>query len=114
MTVAQGLTDIGTIAFVTTYAPNLETVAITGTATEGETLSLSIGQNYGAPTPTLTYSWRRCDAAGVLPGTEVATTATYELVVGDVGSTIRCVVTATNTEGADAETTVQTAVVIGA
>ncbi len=71
---------------VNTVAP-----AVTGTATVGQTLSTTNGTWTGVPTPTFTYQWQR-----VTTNISGATSSTYVLVDADGGSTIRCVVTATN------------------
>ena len=71
---------------VNTVAP-----AVTGTATFGQTLSCSTGTWLGAPAPTFTFQWQR-----VTTNISGATSSTYVLVAADVGNTIRCVVTATN------------------
>ena len=71
---------------VNTVAP-----AVTGTATFGQTLSTTNGTWTGAPAPTFTYQWQR-----VTTNISGATSSTYVLVAADVGNTIRCVVTATN------------------
>jgi hypothetical protein len=77
-------------------SPPVNTVApaVTGTATFGSTLSCTTGTWTGAPTPTFTYQWQR-----VTTPISGATASTYVLVAADVGSTIRCVVTATNPIG---------------
>ena len=75
---------------VNTVAP-----AVTGTTTVGQTLTSTTGTWTGLPTPTFTYQWQR-----VTTNISAATSSTYVLVAADVGSTIRCVVTATNTAGA--------------
>ena len=79
-----------TSAPVNTVAP-----AVTGTATFGSTLSCTTGTWTGIPTPTYTYQWQR-----VTTPISGATSSTYVLVQADVGSTIRCVVTATNSTAA--------------
>lgn len=71
---------------VNTVAP-----VVSGTATFGQTLSCTTGTWTGSPTPTFTYQWQR---SGSNIGS--ATSSTYTLVAADVGNTIRCVVTATN------------------
>jgi hypothetical protein len=69
--------------------------AITGTPTEGETLSLSNGTwTLGTPTATLSYQWYRNDVA-----ISAATANTYELVEADVGALISARVFASNTVG---------------
>jgi hypothetical protein len=77
-------------------SPPVNTVApaVTGTATFGSTLSCTTGTWTGAPTPTFAYQWQR-----VTTPISGATSSTYVLVAADVGSTIRCVVTATNPIG---------------
>jgi hypothetical protein len=74
---------------VNTVAP-----VVSGTATVGQTLSTTSGTWIGAPTPTFTYQWQR---NGSNIGSATSTTYTVQFV--DVGTTIRCVVTATNTLG---------------
>lgn len=71
---------------VNTVAP-----AVTGTATFGSTLTTTNGTWTGSPPPTFTYQWQR-----VTTNISGATSSTYVLVAADVGNTIRCVVTATN------------------
>ena len=82
---------------ITTYSAPANTVApaVTGTATRGQTLSSTTGTWTGVPTPTFTYQWQR-----VTTNIASATSSTYVLVTADVGNTIRCVVTATNTVSA--------------
>lgn len=64
--------------------------AITGIATEGETLSLSNGTWSNTP-DAYAYIWKRDGV--VIAG---ASAATYELVVADVGALISASVRATN------------------
>lgn len=78
----------GTPAPVNTVAP-----AVTGTTTQGQVLSCTTGTWNNSPT-SYGYQWRRSGTA--ING---ATSSTYTLVVGDVGSTIDCLVTATNSGG---------------
>ena len=63
-------------------------------------------------TPTYTYQWQRCDAAGNgcqdIPG---ATSSTYTPTAADVGGTVRVVVTATNAAGATSSVSAPIAVV---
>lgn len=74
---------------VNTVAP-----AVSGTATVGSTLTTTDGTWTGAPAPTFTYQWQR--GTTNISG---ATSSTYVVQLGDVGNTVRCVVTATNTLG---------------
>ncbi len=85
---------------------------VTGTATEGQTLTVSTGVWTNTPDGYL-YQWLRCDSGGsncVLIAS--ATTPTYTLVTSDVADTIRCSVSAYNAYGAGAAVqTTQTSVV---
>lgn len=78
-----------------TYPVNTVAPAVTGTATQGQTLTTTNGTWTGSPTPTYTRQWRRNGTA--IAG---ATNTTYVLQAADVGTTITCLVTATNTLGA--------------
>jgi hypothetical protein len=73
---------------------------ISGTPTNGQTLTTSDGTWSGTTPITFSYQWRRCNASGgscaPIAG---ATSKSYTLVSGDVGSTIRASVTATNAAG---------------
>jgi hypothetical protein len=92
-------------AFSTTPANTVAPV-VSGTATVGQTLSTTNGTWSGIPTPTFTYQWQR---AGSNIGS--ATSSTYLLVAADVGSAIRCVVTATNVAGSSSANSNATAAV---
>jgi hypothetical protein len=93
---------------VNTAAP-----VLTGTAQQGQTLSLSTGSWTGTPAPTYGYGWQRCNSAGeaceVISG---ASASTYTLVTADVGKTIRGVTTATNTLGVTPAPSAQTSTVL--
>jgi hypothetical protein len=84
------------IAALDPTAPN-NTVApaITGTQTVGQVLTCSTGTWVGAATITFAYQWYRDGAA--ISG---QTAATHTLVTADVGTTLTCVVTASNSMGA--------------
>lgn len=73
---------------------------ISGTTTEGQTLTVSSGSWSGATPFTYTYQWERCDTAGnncaAIGG---ATAASYKLTSSDVGKTMRVNVTAKNSSG---------------
>jgi hypothetical protein len=74
---------------VNTTAPS-----IVGTATTGSTLTCTTGTWTGVPSPTYSYRWQRNGAN--ITG---AIAAAYVLQVADEGQTIRCVVTAANSQG---------------
>ena len=88
---------------------------VSGSAVVGQVLSASSGTWSGVPAPTFGYAWQRCDSGGAncapIGG---ATSQTYTLVAGDAGSTIRVVVTATNTSGSASASSAQTGVVVAA
>jgi hypothetical protein len=85
---------------------------ISGTAREGETLTVSRGTWSGDGSITYTYQWHRCDAAGeACADIPAATGATYELTGDDVGHTLRATLTAKNAWGTASESSQPTAVV---
>jgi hypothetical protein len=69
---------------------------ITGTEAAGSTLTCDNGTLTGSPVPTITKQWKRngVDIAG-------ETGSTYLLVSADLGTTVSCLVTATNSVGSD-------------
>jgi hypothetical protein len=81
--------------------------AITGTAEEGETLTVSTGTWAGDATITYTYDWYANNVR--ISG---ATASTYELTAAEVGKRVTARVTATNASGNASATTAPTAAVI--
>ncbi|MEN7538034.1 hypothetical protein [Aurantiacibacter flavus] len=77
------------IAPANTYVP-----AITGTFTQGQTLSVDTGIWTGSEPRTYSCQWTRDGAS--IPG---ATGTTYTLTGADVGTVVDCTVTATNSAG---------------
>ena len=89
--------------------------AITGAATHGTTLTATPGTWTGTATITTAYQWERCDATGgACADLSGATQATYTLTPGDVGSTLRVRVTATNATGSADDQSAPTVVVAAA
>ena len=88
--------------------------AISGTATQAQTLTTGTGSWTNNPTG-FTYAWRDCDRSGnncaVIGG---AMSSSYALAAGDVGHTVRVVVTASNAGGSASATSAQTATVAAA
>lgn len=85
---------------------------ISGTPTEGQTLTANPGTWTGTQPITFTYRWRRCDNKGAKCGNiGGADKTTYTLKKADVGNTIRIEVTAKNNDGSTVATSAQTAVV---
>ena len=95
---------------ITTPTVPVNTVApsVTGTATNGQTLSCSTGTWIGTATITFAYQWRR--AGSNISG---ATSSTYALVDADVGSVMSCIVTGTNSQGSGTGTSNNTNAVAG-
>jgi sugar lactone lactonase YvrE len=86
--------------------------AISGAAVVGQALSASTGSWTGSPT-SYAYKWRRCNATGAkCTAIAGATASTYTVAGGDLGSTLRVYVTASNSHGhSKAALSAQTAVV---
>lgn len=98
-------------AVVTAVAPAVASgAALTGTAKEGQVLTLSNGTWTGSSPITYTYAWQSCAGTSCSAITGVTGT-TYRLVAGDVGKTIKATVTATNVAGNASSTTAVTATV---
>ena len=88
---------------------------ISGTTTEGQTLTADKGSWTGTTPITYTYEWQRCDDKGNnCADVSGATSTTHVLTSGDVGKTIRVVVTATNSTGSGDEESQVTGVVAAA
>lgn len=75
---------------------NIVLPSITGIARVGETLTGDDGEWAGTPEPVLSRQWMADDEP-----IEGATSATYEIAVGDIGAVITLSVTATNDAGSD-------------
>jgi fibronectin-binding autotransporter adhesin len=112
-TEGTGTASTPTSATVAAIAPaNTVLPVISGTTTDGQTLSTSTGTFSGSAPFVYSYQWRRCDSAGlVCADIAGATGATYALTSTDVAKTIRVVVTATNGGGSAPATSAQTAVI---
>lgn len=93
--------DFGGGDSVTLETPiNTVAPAVTGTPTQGATLTTTDGTWTGSPTPTFTYQWQRDVAGnGVWSNIGGATANTRVIQAADVPNRLRCVVTATNLAG---------------
>jgi hypothetical protein len=103
-------------AVVAAIAPaNTSLPTVSGTTTDGQTLTGAVGSWTGTPTIAYTYQWQRCAAGGgscsAIAG---ATGATYKLTPTDIGSTVRFGVNASNAGGSTPATSSASAVVAAA
>jgi hypothetical protein len=74
--------------------------SVSGTARDGSPLTVTPGVWSGTPSITYDYQWKRCDSSGAsCADIGGATSTTYTPDGGDVGSTMRVLVTATNPIG---------------
>ncbi len=88
---------------------NVIAPAIEGSLTAGGTLTAEPGTWLGSEPITYSYQWQKCDEEGEeCTNISGATADTYTLPEGDVGSTIRVTVTASNTLGNTSVTSAQT------
>jgi hypothetical protein len=95
----------------TTPPTNQALPTIAGIATAGSVLSASPGGWSGSPT-SYSYQWLECNSSGdACANIDLATAATFALDAGQVGSTIRVVVTAANGAGSASALSAPTAVV---
>lgn len=106
-------TSPATAAVTTALTVPVNTVApaITGTPNVGSLLTCSQGTWTGNPTPTYAYQWFYFDTVTAIGG---ATSSTYTPVSGDVGHTLSCNVTATNSQGSVSASSAATAAVTAA
>lgn len=87
--------------------------SISGSPTEGKTLTAVVGNWIGTSSITFGYQWRRCNSSGGSCGDiGNATGKSYNLVSDDVGHTIRVHVTATDNAGTSSDTSGATNVIV--
>ena len=96
-------------------APKPKTApSITGSTLVGQTLSAQVGTWTGTVT-SFAYQWQRCAPDGTACTTIAgAAGPSYVLTPGEIGFTVRLVVTALAAAGAGSATTAPTALVVGA
>ena len=114
-TVGQAAGDGGSGVVVVRYfadstPSNSSSPTISGTTTNGQTLTGTRGTWSGYPTPTYTYQWKRASsAAGNYSNISGATSLTYTLTDNDIDQYLKFAVTATNTSGSTTELSSATA-----
>jgi len=98
----SGKASSATSALVTAIPPapvNTGLPVVSGLAVEGQTFSATTGTWSGSPT-SYAYQWQDCNTAGEgCSNIANATSSSYKLAAGDVGHTLRVLVTATNAGG---------------
>jgi Tol biopolymer transport system component len=104
------------LAVANTSPPTITREAGATAWAEGVQLSADIGSWISISGITShTYQWKRCGTAGTgCTSIEGATDGTYTLANGDLGSTIRVVVTATTPDGSAPGTSAPTPVIVAA
>ena len=86
--------------------------SISGTARQGDLLTVSRGTWSGSSPIAVAYRWRRCDTAGKHCSTiRNAPNSTYRLTLSDVNHTLRVIATASNSRGKTSVTTRPTATI---
>ncbi len=99
-------------------APPVNTAVpvVSGTATDGRTLSATDGTWSGTPTITFAYQWEVCndDQGNTCADLLGATASTYTLTSAEVGKYLRARVTATNAAGTASANSALTAAVAAA
>jgi hypothetical protein len=90
----------GSVSASVTLPVNLVAPEVSGSAQVGGSLLAHVGTWTGAPPLAYSYQWESCNSAGE-SCTDVAgaSESTYRPVAGDVGGTLRAVVTASNGDG---------------
>jgi hypothetical protein len=82
---------------------------ISGTAQQGHKLTATSGVWPGAPSPTFSYQWKRCNAKGLsCKSISKQTNRSYTVTTADVGSRLETVVRATNSAGSATATSAAT------
>jgi hypothetical protein len=113
LVVMLALAVVGVLAAAASAATPQNTAAptISGTSKEGSALTASDGTWSNSPT-SFTYQWQRCASDGTGCGDITGgTSKTYTPMSGDVGQTLRVVVTAANTDGKASATSAPTEVI---
>lgn len=109
------LDDPATRVYSAMLVPLVNSASLTGTTTEGQTLTGANGIIVGGYPMTLTQQWQRCNSSGASCSNITGETATtYLLAAADVGNTIKYTKTATNSAGASTATSAASSVIAAA
>jgi lysophospholipase L1-like esterase len=103
--------NVGNVPAPVIAPSNTVAPAISGSATTGSVLTCNTGTWSGDPTITYAYQWKWANTNTNISG---ATNSTYTIVPDDIGHTIKCDVTASNTAGSASASSNTTAVIVGA
>jgi Glycosyl hydrolase family 26 len=99
-------------ASAATAPSNTTLPAVSGSASQGSTLSGSSGAWSGTVPISYAYQWQRCDSGGSnCSSVGGASGQTYLLGAGDIGWTLRLLITASNSAGSSSAASLSTAVV---
>jgi alpha-tubulin suppressor-like RCC1 family protein len=113
ISVTSGVTPV--IASVPFAPEDLLVPTIEGNLTVGETLTAQPGTWVSSEAISYSYQWQTCNEEGeACSNITGATASTYKLVEGNIGATLRVVVTGKNTLGSNSATSEQTAETVGA
>jgi len=113
---SQALSDpSGAIAPLGSAPANTGQPNPSGTAQDGQTLTVDNGTWSGTEPITFSSQWQQCTAVNPvctdIPG---ATASSYLVATADVGSTLRAIITATNSSGASSASSNLTTAVVAA
>jgi sugar lactone lactonase YvrE len=98
-----------------TAPANLTLPSISGAPVDGQTLVATAGTWHSQGQASYEYAWQSCNASGgECAPVQFATQASYSLRAGDIGTTLRVVVTATNAVGSMQATSATTTVIAAA
>ena len=106
--VGSSTANSNSTASITSAPVNTVAPVVSGTPTQGQTLSTTNGTWNYSPT-SYSYQWQRNNTTNI----GGATSSTYVLTISDVGSTINCRVTASNASGSATANSNSTAAVAG-
>lgn len=100
-------------AVIAPLAPsNTALPVISGEAKSGQLLSVGTGTWKGTPPISYAYQWEKCNSKGeACANISGATASSYRILNSQVGSTLRAVVTASNTAGSAKATSAATATI---